>query len=97
MTVLTPDIATEYYEMLDGLLVAMYQKNPPGRMIRDQWTYKLSSLPDFSGWRNAVDQDEIEVKEENLIDIPNDKVGLLRSNAKLCFPSDNSIIRVDKH
>jgi hypothetical protein len=35
MTQMMPDTVTEYYEMLDGLLVAMYHKNPPGRLIRD--------------------------------------------------------------
>lgn len=35
LTQMTPDVVTEYYDMLDGLLVAMYHKNPPGRLLRD--------------------------------------------------------------
>ena len=34
MNRMQPDIVTEYYEMLDGLLISMYFKNPPGRLLR---------------------------------------------------------------
>lgn len=47
MTEIEPDIVTEYYDKLDALLVSMYFKNPPGRLIRNQWTYPVSCLPDF--------------------------------------------------
>jgi hypothetical protein len=45
-----PDVVTDYYEMNDGLLISMYFKNPPGRLIRKQWTHPLRSLPDFADW-----------------------------------------------
>jgi hypothetical protein len=32
-----------------------------------------------------------------MLDIKNDRVGVLRSNTKFSFPSDNSMIRVDKY
>ena len=32
-----------------------------------------------------------------MLDIPNDKVGAIRSNTKFSFPSDNSMIRVDRY
>ena len=34
-----------------------------------------------------------------MLDVNGDpnKVGLLRTNSKYCFPCDNSIIRIDKH
>jgi hypothetical protein len=96
LTQMTPDMVTEYYEMLDGLLVAMYHKNPPGRLLRDQWTHKVSSLPDFTDWKDIIKEEGLEVDEAKLVDISNDKVGLLRSNTKMSFPSDNSILRVEK-
>ena len=34
MNRMQPDIVTEYYEMLDGLLISMYFKNPQGRLLR---------------------------------------------------------------
>jgi len=33
----------------------------------------------------------------NLYDVDPSKVGLLRTNSKFYYPSDNSLIRVDKH
>ena len=33
-----PDIAFNYYQSEDALLLAMYFKNPPGRLLRKQWT-----------------------------------------------------------
>lgn len=35
---LRPDVLTEYYEMDDGLLVSIFYKNPPGRLLRRQWS-----------------------------------------------------------
>jgi len=96
MTEMMPDIVTEYYEMLDGLLVAMYHKNPPGRLIRDQWTYPVTCLPDFTDWRNIIHQEGLRIDPTKLVDISCDILGVLRENTKLSFPSDNSIIRVDK-
>ena len=31
---LDPDMAFEYYEREDALLLALYYKNPPGRLLR---------------------------------------------------------------
>ena len=31
---LRPDTMSEYYELDDGLLVSLYFKNPPGRLLR---------------------------------------------------------------
>lgn len=97
MTQLQPDIVTDYYEMLDGLLVSMYFKNPPGRLIRKQWTHPVRTLPDFADWREFIKGQETKVEKDNLLDIDNDKVGVLRTNTKFSFPSDNSVIRVEKH
>jgi len=96
MTKLQPDVVTEYYEMLDALLVAMYFKNPPGRLIRNQWTYEVGTLPDFSDWKTFVKEEGVAMNK-CLYEIPSDKVGVLRTNTKMSFPSDNSVIRVDKH
>lgn len=97
MAEMLPDVVTQYYEMLDGLLLAMYFKNPPGRLIRNQWTFPVTSLPDFSDWRDIIKPESLEINPEKLIDIDNDRLGLLRSNEKMSFPSDNSIIKVNKH
>jgi hypothetical protein len=32
-----------------------------------------------------------------MLEIPSNKIGFIRTNTKFCYPSDNSIIRVDKH
>ena len=33
-----PDINTKYFDKEDGLLMALNFKNPPGRLLRRQWT-----------------------------------------------------------
>jgi len=90
-------VVSEYYERLDGLLVALYFKNPPGRLLRKQWTHPVRTLPDFPEWREFIKQQGTPVEAGRLLDIANDKVGVLRTNTKYSFPSDNSVIRVDKH
>jgi hypothetical protein len=41
------DINTTYYDKEDALLVALNFKNPPGRLLRRQWTAPVKVLPDF--------------------------------------------------
>lgn len=93
------DIKTEYFGMEDGLLIALYFKNPPGRLLRKQWTASQKIFPDFQEWATYVNDPENKTDENDnreYYDIRADKVGLLNCRTKYSFPSDNSIIRVDK-
>ena len=90
------DVNTHYFDKDDALLLALNFKNPPGRLLRRQWTYPIKTLPDIATWRKFV-KDERCMLNLPVIDIPAHKVGLLRTNQKFCFPCDNSVIRVDKH
>ena len=54
-------------------------------------------FPDFPDWRGMVKEQTAKLEEDRLLDISNDKVGVLRINTKFSFPSDNSVIRVDKY
>jgi hypothetical protein len=42
-----PDMNTAYYDKEDALLIALNFKNPPGRLLRRQWTYPFKVMPDF--------------------------------------------------
>ena len=44
---LNPNIATKYYEREDGLLVSLYFKNPPGRIMRNQWSLSFDNNTEF--------------------------------------------------
>ena len=89
------DVNTQYFDKEDALLLALNFKNPPGRLLRRQWTYPVKSLPDLVTWRQFVKDGQCPIVEP-VYDIASHKAGLLRSNQKFCFPCDNSIIRVDK-
>ena len=94
---LQPSIAYSYYPSEDALLLALYFKNPPGRLLRKQWSYPLKTLPDFQTWRAFVKQDGCPFDSGDLLDIDPTKVGVIRTNTKYSFPCDNSLIRVEKH
>ena len=53
-------------------------------------------FPDFPDWRSFVKETPSVLEGDRLMEISNDKVGVLRVNTKFSFPSDNSVIRVDK-
>ena len=91
------DLQTEYFQMDDGLLISLYYKNPPGRLLRRQWTAEPRIFPDFQEWSSFFrDAQTKPVEDGKFFDIKADKVGLLNCRTKYSFPSDNSIIRVDK-
>ena len=93
---LCPDVNTCYYDKEDALLMALNFKNPPGRLLRRQWSYPLKTMPDYAVWRKFVKEEGIEIPMECL-DIDQHKTGLIRTNQKFSFPCDNSVIRVDKN
>lgn len=96
---LKPDIVTKYLASEDALLLGIYQKNPPGRLLRRQWTYPVKVFPEFEVWSRFVKHENLtfELSNEQLLDIEPSKIGLLRTSSKYSFPCDNSVIRVDKH
>jgi hypothetical protein len=73
----------------------VYFKNPPGRLLRRQWSNQLRVAPDFNQWKSFVKQG-IKFDGEDLIDIEPSKVGVIRTNTKYGYPCDNSLIRVEK-
>lgn len=83
--------------MDDGLLISLFFKNPPGRLLRRQWTNPVKVYPEFSEWKETVRTGEAMINMDDILDIPAFKVGALRTNTKYSFPSDNSVIRVDKY
>jgi hypothetical protein len=95
---LQPDLAFHYYPSEDALLLALYFKNPPGRLLRRQWTYPVKVFPDFATWRTFVKHDEkSQFNPSELYDINPLNVGVIRTNTKYSYPCDNSLIRVQKH
>lgn len=44
---LNPNVATKYNEREDGLLVSLYFKNPPGRIMRNQWSHNFENATEF--------------------------------------------------
>jgi hypothetical protein len=90
-------MAYTYYPNEDGLLLALYFKNPPGRLLRRQWSHALRSAPDFQTWKEFVKGAGLHLDNDNMIDIDPEKVGVIRTNTKYSYPSDNSLIRAEKH
>lgn len=87
---LAPDIATKYDAKTDGLYLAVYYKNPPGRLMRNQWTYDMKTFPDLERFIPGADLGS------EFLDIDDNKVGFIRQNDKLMLPSDNSVIKTQK-
>lgn len=91
---------TDYYEMDDGLLISVYFKNPPGRLLRRQWTAEPRVFPEFSEWSDHISDSQsasTSAESNQYYEIPVQRVGLLKNSTKYSFPSDNSVIRVDKY
>lgn len=98
MTLARADVQTKYFDMDDGLLVSLYYKNPPGRLLRRQWSADPKVFPNFNEWLNhLVDPSILQDEKKKFLDIRRECVGLIKENTKFSFPSDNSIIRVCKN
>ena len=63
MMVLEPDIASKYYSRDDSLLLSLYFKNPPGRLLRKKWALPFLHIADFQNWREHImkeDQEDLD-------------------------------------
>jgi hypothetical protein len=89
------DVQAEYYGKEDALILAVYFKNPPGRLLRRQWTSPIRVFPEFHLWRDFLKKEQVDLPEKYLA-VDSSKVGVLKENLKYAFPCDNSIIRIDK-
>ena len=74
-----------------SLLLSLNFKNPPGRLLRRQWTQPLVGIPDYHHWRLFKDQIQPPTK---CLNIDLHKLSLIRQNSKYCYPCDNSVIRI---
>jgi hypothetical protein len=54
-------------------------------------------FPEFSEWLDFMKESNKNLNLDKMLSIPCSKVGAIRSNTKYSYPSDNSVIRVDKY
>ena len=66
---LNPDVNTAYFDKEDALLLALNYKNPPGRLLRRQWSQPIKVLPDIATWRRYVKGEGLEIMQP-CYDIP---------------------------
>lgn len=88
-----PDMVNSYRSRDDSLLLAMYNKTPPGRILRKRWTAPYLGMPDFENWLNHFQKGGSSTNV-NLFDIDDTKVGQIQERIKYLYPSDDSMIRV---
>mmetsp|Transcript_30766 Transcript_30766/g.30250 ORF Transcript_30766/g.30250 Transcript_30766/m.30250 type:complete len:198 (+) Transcript_30766:731-1324(+) len=91
-----PQIVTKYYDKEDSLLLGLYFKTPAGRLLRKQWTNEQKVFPEFTDWNKYIKKEGLPLDPSKMLEISGDRVGFIRKNIKFAFPSDNSVIRVDK-
>jgi hypothetical protein len=86
-----PDVLAHYYARTDSLLLALFFKTPPGRILRRQWTSGWRVIPNFSQFLTYFKNSFPHGNE--FYDVDEEKVGLIRERTKLMFPADNSVIK----
>jgi hypothetical protein len=84
-----PDIIYKSYKAEDSLLLVLYFRTPPGRLLRKQWTNKYKTVSEFNNWLSQQD----EPAEGRLLSIDDSLVGQVKENVKLMYPSDESVIK----
>jgi hypothetical protein len=90
---LHPDLATHFDPINNSLLLALYFKNPPGRIIRKQWTYESRNFPELESFIRMGVKPSL---EKTFLDIDGSKFGEIKHNEKSMLPSDDSVIHTSK-
>ncbi|CAI2364424.1 unnamed protein product [Moneuplotes crassus] len=95
---LNPNIATKYSSREDGLFVSLYFKNPPGRIMRNQWSYNFATSTEFRDFLSKYDGDSTDFTDLGGSDDLKyfNKKSSIKCNEKTMYPSDNSVIKTIK-
>lgn len=88
---------TKYVERDDALLVALYYRNPPGRVLRRKWSAEWKTLPNLENWIAFFKGSEANMRNEQFYDIDYQRIGNLHERAKVMYPTDNSLIVATKY
>ncbi|KRX02221.1 hypothetical protein PPERSA_04843 [Pseudocohnilembus persalinus] len=93
-----PILVSKYNEKDDNLYLAMYYKNPPGRVLRQKWSAEWKVLPNLENWINFFKNSAgNNLKNDIFYDIDYQQIGNLHERTKYMFPTDNSIILGTKY
>lgn len=87
-----PSIVTKYNDKDDSLQVALYYKNPPGRILRKKWNAEWKVFPNMENWINHFKSSEANLKNDLFFDIDYQLIGNLHERTKYMYPNDNSLI-----
>lgn len=71
----------------------MYYKNPPGRILRKQWSAEWKVFPNIENWINHFKESKDGNLTNNLFyDVDYQLIGDINERTKYMFPNDNSLI-----
>lgn len=87
-----PDIQSIYDEDEDALLLSLYFRNPPGRILRKKWTCPWRVLPNLENWINFFKDSEKNYYNEFYYNIDYNLIENLHEKTKLMYPNDSSVI-----
>ena len=96
-TLLEPEMSTKYYDKEDALLVSLYFRNPPGRILRKKWTADWRVIPNLENWINFFKPEERNYKNDFYYDIDYQIIDHIYEKVKLMYPDDDSVIICPKY
>ena len=79
------------------MLLALYFRNPPGRLLRKKWSAEWRVLPNLENWINFFKANDTNLKNELYYDIDYQQIGNFHERSKIMFPTDNSLILATKY
>lgn len=88
---------SQYNARDDNLFVAVYYKNPPGRILRQKWSCEWRVLPNMENWINFFKSSENNLKNDFFYDLDYQEIGNLHERTKLMFPTDNSVMLANRY
>ena len=79
------------------MLLALYFRNPPGRLLRKKWSAEWRVLPNLENWINFFKPNDTNLKNDLYYDIDYQQIGNFHERSKIMFPTDNSLILATKY
>lgn len=87
-----PETYTQYNDKEDSLLLGVYYKNPPGRVIRKKWTNPWKVLPNIENWILYFKENENNNANSLFYNLDYRLVENLHEVIKFMYPNDLSVI-----
>jgi len=83
-----PNVISKYDSSTDSLLLGLYFKNPPGRVLKKSWDNNWKVLPNLEFWIRKFKEIPQNLDNKFFFELDYTTIGDVNEQSKILYPND---------